>query len=93
MGVTRQSVQRIADLLVEKGYAEYRDNPAHRRAKLVCLTEPGHAAMQRIGPAHAAAAAALADQLGRPELAGTLAALQSLTQALDRMHAQSTARP
>jgi MarR family len=33
MGLTRQSVQRIADILVERGVAEYRDNPAHRRAK------------------------------------------------------------
>ena len=35
MGLTRQSVQRIADLLVERGLAAYADNPAHRRAKLV----------------------------------------------------------
>lgn len=32
MGITRQSVQRIADLLVDKGLAEYRPNPAHRLA-------------------------------------------------------------
>jgi DNA-binding MarR family transcriptional regulator len=85
MGVTRQSVQRIADLLAEKGYTEYRDNPAHRRAKLVCLTEAGHEAMQRIGPAHATAAAALAAAVGRRELADTLAAVQVLTRALDGM--------
>ena len=28
MGITRQSVQRIADLLVDRGLAEYRANPA-----------------------------------------------------------------
>ena len=33
MGVARQSVQRVADILVERGLAEYRDNPAHRRAR------------------------------------------------------------
>jgi DNA-binding MarR family transcriptional regulator len=32
MGITRQSVQRIADLLVDRGLAEARPNPAHRRA-------------------------------------------------------------
>ena len=35
MGVTRQSVQRIAALLVDRGLAEYLPNPAHRRAKLL----------------------------------------------------------
>ncbi len=38
MGVSRQGVQRIADLLVERGLAEYRPNPAHRRAKLLACT-------------------------------------------------------
>ena len=37
MGVTRQGVLRVADLLVEHGLAEYRPNPAHRRAKLLGL--------------------------------------------------------
>src|SRR5947208_697900 len=59
MGLTRQSVQRIADILVERGLAEYRDNPAHRRAKLLVPTEAGRAAIGRIGPAHAEAAARL----------------------------------
>lgn len=31
MGITRQSVQRIADLLAAQGLAEYVPNPAHRR--------------------------------------------------------------
>jgi DNA-binding MarR family transcriptional regulator len=41
MGLTRQGVQRIADLLVERGLAEYRPNPDHRRAKLLACTEAG----------------------------------------------------
>ena len=32
LGLARQSVQRVADVLVERGWAIYRDNPAHRRA-------------------------------------------------------------
>jgi DNA-binding MarR family transcriptional regulator len=34
MGLTRQSVQRLADALVSDGMAEYLRNPRHRRAKL-----------------------------------------------------------
>ena len=48
MGMTRQGVQRVADLLVEKGLAEYRPNPAHRRAKLLAPTEAGYWAVRRI---------------------------------------------
>ena len=35
MGITRQSVQRTADVLAAQGLVAYHDNPAHRRAKLV----------------------------------------------------------
>ena len=47
MGVTRQGVLRVADLLVEHGLAEYRPNPAHRRAKLLGCTEAGYWAVRR----------------------------------------------
>src|SRR6185312_15861217 len=48
MGLARQSVQRIADLLVDKGLAEYLPNPAHQRAKLVRPTSEGYAAIERL---------------------------------------------
>ncbi|HEX5869107.1 MAG TPA: helix-turn-helix domain-containing protein, partial [Longimicrobium sp.] len=35
MGLTRQSVQRLADALAHDGMAEYVDNPRHRRARLL----------------------------------------------------------
>ena len=85
MGITRQSVQRIADLLVDRGLAEYLDNPAHRRAKLVAPTAEGRAAIARIDPDHAATAARLAELMDRERLAEALSALTSLTAALDRL--------
>ena len=81
MGITRQSVQRIADLLVAQGLAEYRPNPAHRRAKLVAPTDAGYAAVERISPAHAAMAAGLVEQMG----------MDGLRQALDALHRLSAA--
>lgn len=83
MGITRQSVQRIADILAERGLAEYLPNPAHRRAKLLTPTEAGRAAIARIGPGHAAAAGRLAKALGEQPLAGAVAALRALSAALD----------
>ncbi|MEU8679045.1 MarR family transcriptional regulator [Streptomyces sp. NPDC048560] len=83
MGITRQSVQRIADLLVGKGLAEYVPNPAHRRAKLLRPTEEGRAAMSRIGPGHAEFAARLAKELGAEGFAETVRVLERLSGAVD----------
>lgn len=44
MGLSRQSVQRVADLLAEKGLVQFEANPHHQRAKLVVLTPRGRAA-------------------------------------------------
>lgn len=83
MGITRQSVQRIADLLVEHGLAEYRPNPAHRRAKLLAPTGRGRDAVARIGPGHAALADRLAEAYGEAELAEAVHVLERLSKVLD----------
>ncbi|MGW4243190.1 MarR family winged helix-turn-helix transcriptional regulator [Nocardia sp. NPDC004722] len=90
MGITRQSVQRVADLLVDKGFAEYRPNPAHRRAKLVAITEAGHEAVRRIDPQHKAFSKRLVAQLGREELARIVDALTTLSAALDALEGDRT---
>ncbi|MFL1902084.1 MarR family winged helix-turn-helix transcriptional regulator [Streptomyces tauricus] len=83
MGITRQSVQRIADLLVERGLAEYVPNPAHRRAKLLRPTDEGFAAVRKIGPGHAAFADRLAETLGEEGLAETVRVLEGLIAAME----------
>lgn len=85
MGITRQSVQRIADLLAEQGLVEYRDNPAHARSKLVAVTEAGLAANQSIGPQHARTAKALGAELGAERFGEIVDALTELTAALERL--------
>lgn len=50
MGLTRQSVQRIADILVKEGLCEYQPNPAHRRSKLLLATTQGLQSIQQIRP-------------------------------------------
>lgn len=85
MGMTRQGVQRVADDVVGAGLAEYRDNPAHKRAKLLARTAAGNAAVRRISPGHARVASALADDLGVDRLGGIVAALKDLSAAIDRV--------
>ena len=48
MGLTRQSVQRTADLLAADGLVQYTDNPHHRRAKLMTMTPKGQQALDYI---------------------------------------------
>ncbi|MFI8947519.1 MarR family winged helix-turn-helix transcriptional regulator [Streptomyces sp. NPDC053750] len=94
MGITRQSVQRIADLLVERGLAEYRPNPAHRRAKLLAPTEAGRAAVSRIDPGHAAFADRLAEAYGsEAELADAVRALERLSQVLGELGGPPVTEP
>ncbi len=85
MGLTRQGVQRIADLLVEQGLAEYRPNPAHQRAKLLAVTEAGREAVRRIQPGHREFAQRLAKQLGQEEFERVADALEKLIVALDEL--------
>lgn len=89
MGITRQSVQRIANILVDEGLAEYVPNPAHRRAKLVRPTDAGRKAVARIDPAHAAVADRLANELGVDTFRETLDTLTRLSEALDSIQEES----
>lgn len=52
LSMQRQSVQRVADLLVTDGLAAYADNPHHRRAKLLTVTPAGRDALRAMGEAH-----------------------------------------
>lgn len=84
-GTTRQSVQRIADLLVDRDLAEYRPNPAHSRAKLLAPTEKGLDVLRRIDPDHGKVAEALVAELGEDDAERALASLLLLSRALDRI--------
>jgi DNA-binding MarR family transcriptional regulator len=48
MGLARQSVQRLADILVAEGLAQYEDNPSHKSAKLLNPTADGRARIAKL---------------------------------------------
>jgi DNA-binding MarR family transcriptional regulator len=83
MGLARQSVQRLADALAAEGVVAYRDNPEHRRAKLVALTADGRRRLDRLNRRQVA----WANHVGRGIPAGALkdahAVLRRLGAALD----------
>lgn len=84
MGMTRQGVQRIADLLVARGLAEYRENPAHRRAKLLACTEAGYWAVRRISLAQHPWADRIGGAVGEEELGAALVVTERLVAVLER---------
>ena len=83
MGMTRQGVQRVADLLVERGLAEYRPNPNHVRAKLLACTEAGYWAIRRISLEQVPWANRIGAEVGDDELRRALATLQRLVAVLE----------
>jgi DNA-binding MarR family transcriptional regulator len=82
MGLTRQSVQRIANLLVKDGLAQYEDNPVHKRAKLLRLTKTGALTLSKIEKAQRIWANDLGGQLGLQELERVNLALTRVLEVL-----------
>ncbi len=48
MGLRRQSVQRLIDVLRANGFVALAANPAHRRASLVALTQRGRSVVAKL---------------------------------------------
>jgi DNA-binding MarR family transcriptional regulator len=82
MGLTRQSVQRTADLLAAEGLVAFAANPHHRRAKLVVLTEHGRSVLDQVLERQAAWADRLARGLSRGELQASAHLLDRIRQRL-----------
>jgi DNA-binding MarR family transcriptional regulator len=80
--LTRQSVQRVADVLVREGLATYEANPSHRRAKLVRITRLGLEALREIRLRQRAWAESLGEGIGEPELREANATLARVLVAL-----------
>jgi DNA-binding MarR family transcriptional regulator len=83
MGMTRQGVQRVADGLVDRGLAEYRPNPAHRRAKWLACTEAGHWTIRQIALVQRPWADRVGREIGTVELNTTLTSIYRLISTLD----------
>jgi DNA-binding MarR family transcriptional regulator len=83
MGMTRQGVRRVADLLVERRLAEFRPTPAHSRVRLLACTEAGYWAIRRIALVQRPWADRIAAKLGTDELRTALTTMQHLVAVLE----------
>ena len=84
MGLRRQSVQRTADLLASDGVAEFLDNPADRRAKLLALTPSGRRALRAIERGQFEWARKHGEAIGRKRLESAADALEEAIARLER---------
>jgi len=78
LGVARQGIQRLADVLEGEGLVVYLDNPSHQRAKLVGLTEKGAEALAIIDAGQAAWANALGAELGKEAIDRAVEAMEKV---------------
>jgi DNA-binding MarR family transcriptional regulator len=82
VGLTRQSVQSLADALVRDGYAHWESNPRHRRAKLLAPTPRGHRAIRRIASRQDAWTSGISDGIGAHELRRAARVLRRVLNAM-----------
>lgn len=83
MGLTRQAIQQIADILVSEGFINYQENPHHRRAKLLVITSKGRSALDEVQRRHAIWANEITCHLSLDGLAQTLENLKTISQFID----------
>ncbi len=82
MGLARQNVQRLADLLEKERIVEYAPNPDHKRAKLVCLTKRGRTATKKLGLLQEQWANETASGVSAPEIQAALDVVRKLRSRL-----------
>lgn len=82
LGLTRQSVQRIADLLEKDGLTEYSDNPHHLTSKLVRLTARGRKTLREIQAAQRAWSNSVGARIGEASLRHASRVVDQLTRVL-----------
>lgn len=83
MGVTRQGVRRVADLLVEQRFAEWQPSEDHARVKLLACTQRGYWAIRQIAMVQRPFAARIAGALDLEDLSTTLRTMRELVAALE----------
>ena len=83
MGLTRQAVQRLANVLADEDLVEFAENPDHRRAKLVGLTERGRAVLEAVGRRQVEWSNGLAAGLTVDAIEEALAVLREVRQRLE----------
>jgi DNA-binding MarR family transcriptional regulator len=84
MGLSRQSVQRLVDVLSEQGIVVFEENPHHRRARLIRLTEAGRHKYEQMTEIQARWVNRVSRDLDVEELSAVVALLRDVELRLQR---------
>jgi len=79
MGLTRQAVQRLVDVMCDDGLLKFQDNPDHKRAKLISLSNEGKKIFAKLDKKQRSWAKSNTGGLNREELDTTLSLLKKVS--------------
>jgi len=83
MGLTRQAVQRLVDVMQLDGFLKFQTNPEHKRAKLISLTRHRKETFENLDRKQVRWAEKCAISISCKELETTLATLNKITSAVE----------
>jgi DNA-binding MarR family transcriptional regulator len=83
MGLTRQSVQRTVDSLLEAGFISSSHNPDHAKAQLISLTSKGKLALLKATDAQKEWSTGIAKYQSRDELTAAASVLKKMIHTIN----------
>nr|WP_234422280.1 MarR family transcriptional regulator [Sedimenticola thiotaurini] len=84
MGLTRQAVQRLVDAMYEDQLLIFHENPDHKRAKLISLSELGEEVYLKLDEKQTEWATKCSIGITKVELETTLSVLKRISDTLNR---------
>jgi len=87
--VSRQHIQTMANEMAEEGLIEFRENPRHKRSKLVAITDKGAEIYRNQGKAMEAEGATLIGDLSLEDLETAARVIETLRAALEERQSQN----
>ncbi len=83
MGLTRQAVQRLVDVMQKDGLLLFHKNPDHKRAKLIDISDLGKEIFLKLDEKQSKLAIAHSSGIPQAELETTLSVLKRMSDAID----------
>lgn len=84
MGLTRQAVQRLVDAMHKDGFLLFLQNPDHKRAKLIGLSDFGKEIYSKLDEKQSGWAITCSTGITQAELETTLSVLKRVSDTFDR---------
>jgi DNA-binding MarR family transcriptional regulator len=84
MGLTRQAVQRLVNAMHDDGFLIFKQNPDHKRAKLIDISDLGKEIFIKLDEKQSKWATSRSSDIPQAELETTLSVLKQISCTIDR---------